>query len=364
VPLCYAFVMVERSRRLKVLCLTVGAMTLGIGLASIYLIPAMTTQEVVPVQLLWKEKYYYGKFFLLTGLFVNSNNWGLVAYLMRIHWLVITMACLAWTAFAIGSSDADRVAGRERKFWLAIAVMSIFMMTPLSKPMWELLAPLQMIQHPWRFNTVLTVATTALVALVPLPWPRPHSAFMRTLVATTGLCLITCILMGAWIAVHTVPINKKALNRGVESLVEIVDSEYRPRWAHSTRNERGESHDRVTIVGGTGSATVLRWEPRNILLEVNTPAGVSVDVGQRYYPGWAAQVAGKSGLLRVSPSGPAGLVRVSVPSGNHEVQLRLTAGFAESTGQTISTVAALITMCLAIWLAHSERYVNRPSLAS
>jgi hypothetical protein len=134
---------------------------------------------------------------------------------------------------------------------------------------------------------------------------------------------------------------------------------------HSKIDNISESQSKVKIGEGTGSVTVLRWKPRDILLEVNTPNGVSLNVSQVYYPGWTAQVIGESGLLPVHPSSPEGLLSISVPSGKHEVLLRLTAGFAESTGQTVSTVAALMTMCLAIWFAHSERRnVNSPSLTS
>src|SRR5262249_3019706 len=103
-----------------------------------------------------------------------------------------------------------------------------------------------------------------------------------------------------------------------------------------------------------------RWKPRNILLAVDTPSGVSLNVWQAYYPGWTAELRGESRLLPVHPSSPEGLLGIAVPSGNYEVLLRLTRGVAETAGQAVSTAAALMTIGLAVWLAYGERSERKP----
>ena len=61
------------------------------------------------------------------------------------------------------------------------------MMLPVSAPVWRLLPVLGQLQHPWRFQTVLTLAIAALSALA---WPLPRN------IAAGGLCAIALLWLG------------------------------------------------------------------------------------------------------------------------------------------------------------------------
>src|SRR5205807_1012200 len=58
---------------------------------------------------------------------------------------------------------------------------------PVSSPVWRLLPVLGQLQHPWRFQTVLTLAIAALTAMA---WPLPRK------VAAAGLCAIALLCLG------------------------------------------------------------------------------------------------------------------------------------------------------------------------
>jgi hypothetical protein len=101
---------------------------------------------------------------------------------------------------------------------------------------------------------------------------------------------------------------------------------------------------RATVTVGQGSLSVQRWKPREIDLQVQAKTDVWLTIDQFYYPGWTARIEDGTRLLSVQPSGSEGLLRVSVPRGNHSVRMTLDAGVEERTGQIVSTISALLTL--------------------
>ena len=49
-------------------------------------------------------------------------------------------------------------------------------------------------------------------------------------------------------------------------------------------NARCHNTQRVTVVEGEGSVSVINWEPRAIILQVDSTSGVLVNVKQFNYP--------------------------------------------------------------------------------
>jgi len=67
VPICYALFLASTGQKVKVLGVTLSAMSLGAGLSAIYWLPAMTTQEFIFIEdQKTGEWWYYGNWFLLT----------------------------------------------------------------------------------------------------------------------------------------------------------------------------------------------------------------------------------------------------------------------------------------------------------
>jgi hypothetical protein len=56
--------------------------------------------------------------------------------------------------------------------------------------------------------------------------------------------------------------------------------------------------------------------------------------------------------LILSPSTPDGLVTLSVPPGNHDVQLRLERSGAELAGEIISLASAAIALTLGLYFGY------------
>jgi len=87
---------------------------------------------------------------------------------------------------------------------------------------------------------------------------------------------------------------------------------------------------------------VLDWKPRRIRIQSETARTAELTVSRFYYPGWTVSVDDRQDRLEVSPSTPDGLLKLTVPRGEHVLVLRLQPVFAERAGQVISAVSAAL----------------------
>lgn len=358
-PLGYACFVSEAGRKLRVSAMTAGAMLLGIGLSSIYLLPAMTTQHFILMENMTKGHFYYGIWFLFSGF-----DWR--TYLSDAFWAVFAIATLMGCAVYLNRSNPNSQLKKQTIFWAVAATTCIFMMTFLSKPIWWAVSILQMVQFPWRFNSVLVVAA-AFLAAGAFSIKKNFPASMVLAAAIGALILINCNLMlKAWRAYLT-PYTQEAVSFRQKWLDQQRDTdEFRPRWASSILPDKldallqrvGRSGDRIIktkIVGGEGSVTVNSWKPREIILEVNSKEGMVVNVSQFYYPGWSAYIDGQANRVEVHPAPPDGLISVSAPPGTHRIELRLERLAPEYAGSWISAVSALTILSLWIYFWTTRR---------
>jgi len=221
------------------------------------------------------------------------------------------------------------------------------MTLPLSKPLWKLVPVLQMVQFPWRFNVVLTVATTALTALAVYSFKRTTTVWYRKK-SSIGVWLLILIILSGFCMVYF-NIERLAFDSKTLQKMSQDAPEYRPKWVSEEIFERylvqelSNNLPQAKITTGQGSLAIEKWQPRKILLETNAQTNVTVTLHQLYYPGWTARLDGKKQLI-MEPSQPEGLLRVEIPKGQHKVNITLDAGIKEHLGQAISTVSALILL--------------------
>src|SRR5712692_10492826 len=145
IPFCYVVLFAPKKQRLKMLVISLGAATLGVGLSAIYLLPAMTTQRFVLLNR------------MTTG-YLSYENWLFFAKFslwkedkITLALLTLDIIGLATCAFLIGRSSLDNKQRRINCLLYGIAITSTLMMTEISKPVWLVLPVIRRLQFPWRF---------------------------------------------------------------------------------------------------------------------------------------------------------------------------------------------------------------------
>lgn len=364
VPPAYAAFTADAGRRLRALSKAAGAMALGVGLAAVYLTPALTTQGNIKIAEMRIGFFHYGNWFL----FASPKLWGGVTG--KLSAMVVTVAGIACGAFALTRMGASE-RGKEGAFWLAAAGLSIFMMTPLSALIWKALPPLQALQFPYRFNTLLTAATAALCALALSALKGVRDFKVAGVLAICSVLAAAWVAATAWAAWSAFPLTNPARYE-TSSVIKELDfgrdaPEYQPAWASAgtiereferfTREPGGENRSAVRVVEGSASVTAARWRPGMISLQTDAAGGAQLVVRQFYYPGWTARaddMPGDESRLDVRPSVPDGLLSLRVPSGRHTVSLRLEPTLPERAGRVLSVIAVLITAILLVYALRSR----------
>jgi hypothetical protein len=395
VVVCYALYCAPQGGRAKALGLTLCALLLGVGLAAVYLLPALALQEYVRVEEMSGGFLYYENWFLVTRL----KPWGATA---GYFWIAFVEAGLCACAYLLVRRGSDERLKREAGFWGAVAAACVLLMLPLSKPVWMIVPALQKIQFPWRFNAVMCVTLAALLALAFSVWREVRPMTGR------GLRIFALLLFAFWLpyaaaqAWRAYPatrphakdigdINRRLGQRrdAPEYLPRAVESIDGSHWELQERTlaalldrvgrTDGEA-SRAIVLGGAGDTTeasevgdadrmsdagaarIEEWGPRRIVLRVSTPREATIQVSQFYYPGWTARAEGVPEELRISASAPDGLIRLFVPAGEHRVVLRLGRLWPERYGLFVSGATLLVLLVLlgyCAWRARSSTGVRR-----
>ena len=380
IPICYAFYMAGPGRRLKVTGWIIGAMTLGAGVSFVYLWPALTTQHFVFLERMSTGYFSYKNWLFFT----NLSLWPVEKFLVLL--VLADLAGIACCTFLITRRSGNTTTARLNAFWYAVASAAMLMMTRLSTPIWLGVPVLQKIQFPWRFNAIVSLATTALLAMAISSFKRRDSRSFKIVTVLALFFVFAWIPGTGWAILQAYPfhiVDQEDVNYKYREIAEQREApEYYPRWNlimaemnwESSVNEdewdgqlnsrfqsllqrTGES--KVAVIEGTGGVNVSSWKPGEIRLQTSTPAGMQIRVSQFYFPNWTAQLNSVPTNINIEPTKPDGLISLSIPSGEHEVLLRLQQGPAERVGEMISLISIALVCFWCLFVAR-RRYQTRP----
>jgi hypothetical protein len=387
IPICYAFFTSDRGRKLKTTGIVLGAMALGTGLSAIYLWPAMTTQHFVFLDRMTTGYFSYKNwlFFSKFSLWRDEK--------LPVLMLMIDLTGIACCAFILTRSNPNKLTRQLNAFWLGVVIVCVLMMTELSAPVWMIITVVQKIQFPWRFNAIISIATTALLALAISSVKQSSSVSIKIIKTIALLLIAVWIPATVWAAWQAYPFHnpdQEEINYKYQEIEQNREvPEYYPRWNRSMAELDWESSiyedywdsqlngkfesllqrvggaegilSKVKVVEGTGQVNVMSWKPGEISLHVETPTGMKLYVSHFYYPNWRAYLVGESSGLNVEPSQPDGLISLSIPGGDHQVLLKLERSRAEAIGGLISLMSIMITLS---YIVAIKRQSNRAYLNS
>ena len=250
-------------------------------------------------------------------------------------------------------------------FGLAL-VLSIFLIIPASKPVWNVVSVLQIVQFPWRF---LGPASLVAALLTGVFWSSLKFQISNFKWAVVALDVVFVVVLMVWTLPWLRPFMCNIEANPSSQFLLWMDrkteggggtGEHLPKWVETPPSESPleadllagrplDRLDRASLPAGT------RTEPHALrsldsTWEVNSAQVFTATFHNYYFPGWTVKVDGAS--IPITPAASTGLIEARLPAGQHVVNLRLEATPVQMLGDVLSVVT---TLALAMLLTMTSR---------
>lgn len=252
---------------------------------------------------------YRDNFVLSTLSPTHVNIWWmniLLFFMVAMFWPIIILVTRAARSRTADAGVQEPVAG-ERTTLALLASLTIFMATPLSRPLWNLVRPLQETQFPWRWFAITSLVCPLLLAFSIPFWARLMNTRKRPLVILAGGTIAISLAFSVGHVIRearwlTPAQFEQTLNgiRGSRSVYQWL-----PVWTGENlpeMNAPAEATDR------TINAT--NWTAEKRTFQVSAGDAREARIKTFFYPLWKATAGGHS--LATHPD-QNGVLMVSLP---------------------------------------------------
>jgi len=311
---------------------------LGVLISSIYLLPALLTQDEIASRFWWMPYFQYDRWFFLDAADEPNIDFG-----NRLFFdLVLTSAVFAlwWLAAYLGRAKNQTPELFQSCSFVALAW---FLMTPVSRPIWEWFPVLQKVQFPWRIAIAIDLAV-AMTAARAFDCSFGKGRRVSSTLTAIALALFAyAVLSGGWTTLRSLDAYQSPqflrerdhrIERGRDA-PEFFPASVKlgPRRAVAAV----ASMDQVEFDRSKGRVRVMRWAPRDIAIDVELSQPAELVVRQFYYPGWRAETT-RNSLLEIEPTATTGLIKIAAPAGRYGLSLELARLPEEKAGALLSAL--------------------------
>lgn len=372
----------DRKRSWRRLSYAAISLVLGLLLSAWFWIPALGETSLVQTGPVTEGYFHYANHFrgfdlVQSAIFFNWDVAGQAAFRMGLVQTLLILAglgVLLWQAWERHSRERRPPAGPSQQesrrgrrlgartrdapttiFILATLALATFMITPLSRFVWDTVPLVPYTQFPWRFLSVQALAgALAAGTLALLPGRRWWALGGAALLLATMLPT----LQAEHIALRDADVTPLRLaqyewftgNIGTTVSAEYLPQTVRPRPYTSAWLNSGE-RNAVQTLSGEAQATLSTRRATSQVWEVHVAAGrAQLELPTLYWPGWQARLDGQP--ISISPAPGSGLISVEVPGGSHSLELHLGRTPMRLVAELLS-LSALLAMIL--WFALRRR---------
>jgi hypothetical protein len=368
----------QASERIKIAMLMGAALLVGVALDAQYLLPATLDRPKAYIEWQTIGPYDYHSQWLIQSqqqlrqmghylrlLLVGRQPGPIPGYVLaRGSNLIITASTLAAVLALFAAAHRREKLARVRRtaaFYVVLAVASVFLMNRISSPVWDLVRFLKFLQFPFRLNVMLVIALAALTGIVaPYLWqPRIRLVTLFLFVIVAGwLPFDIYESRQVYSTGRNVPDWAEAQHQFLRR--QIDEPPMLPKPANLSALSEISAFDQFVAahppktgklepMSGPiqGTASVLSWQPRSVLLQVIAPQDCTLILNHFYYLGWRGRIEGTVTDLPVRAS-PDGLIEVKVPAGTYGLVVDLPPDAAEHAGMIISLLALVLLAALVV----------------
>jgi hypothetical protein len=329
---------------------------LGIGLAAIYLVPALSLQEWISSEVLWSYRAE-------NWLPLSPGRWIERSPHLVMHFVISLLVAALLVSFGLCAlwplMAADKSRRLEAAFWVAVTLTAVALAAGVVPRFWSL--PLVgQVQFPWRLLLIVEFAViTALCLAYTRSWKvhRDSDQVSATVAATLLVAAAAALIPGVWL-LATETVSRIGLGATGEPLRQFEANEYLPRGFGQIGTqgfpELGtELLPAVPKIACVPAAIVCQAEEGRfgaLAIVVESPAPTTVTLRRFAFPGWHVSAGLPSAVTDWR------LVSFVAPAGRTTTSLERVLLPEEKWGAAISGLSVVI---LIVGFASLPRRSNR-----
>lgn len=297
----------------KAFRLALFAMLGGLGLSSFYLLPAIYERQFVQIDYIVNCRvgdYRQNFLFLFHDLTAGLHDFRLMLHAAAILELALFLSLMMvlWGTLR----PPPRVS--QHAFFKMLFLISFFLTTPLSRPLWELIPGFAALQFPWRWITMMELSLCFLIG-------RLFSAEdVRHVVTSSPRNRAVYYSLAAISLVSLLIIVRSNKTYTEEFAGFPVAREYTPTSVSDLDKLLAEKREQVSTLSGVAFPGIREWHAELRVVEVNASTPALLRIAIFYYPGWEAEVDG--GNVPIGIEKQSGVMLIGVPQGVHTLTLR------------------------------------------
>ncbi len=337
-----------------------AALLLAFALAAWFFIPALAEKSLAQLDTVTAGYFHFSNHFLGTagqplaqsGFLFDYDVLNRQAFRLGLA-QAVTIA--AGVAVLLATWQRPSTLQPYRRLFIILSLLiATFMLTPLSRLLWEYLPLLDFTQFPWRFLSVQAfVGALAVGALALLPRREivvPVTAVILIVAGLGGLKTDHLVLTDADVtAERLAQYEWYTGNIGTTVSFEYLPPTVAPRPYTSQWLNGGARWPVKALSGQLTAAELTEQRAVRQTWQVETAVPSTLTFPTLYWPGWAGQVDGQA--VEIRPSDGSGLITLDMPAGSHEVALRLT----RTPVQLAAELVSLTAVFLLLWLLKPAR---------
>jgi hypothetical protein len=202
------------------------------------------------------------------------------------------------------------------KFFLAIAIGSIFFLFSPSSFLWETIPFFKYIRFPSRWLSITNFCVGFLAASIFYKlkfFCKNNNIYYLTI----AFLFLLCFLVDCFYIKNALTFAEKELLPVKEAnwCIEHLPAEVEIDKIHKDRALR----EKIVIMNGTGKAEIVKWKSAERIIKIIANDSLTVRIRTFNFPGWTAHIDGIPAVIKSEDGTKA--ILVDVPKGDHFLKL-------------------------------------------
>lgn len=340
----------------------------GATLAGVYWLPALLENQYsntswFPEQSIWGNLYNNFLFDTQTYLelgWTSIHSANMVIGVGSLFCLGITIVVLVVNT--LDWKKRDSLSRELTLFMVVIAGFSLFMSFSISKPLWAIFPRADVVQFPWRWQTVTTLAVAYLVGDA-VNWlletltskaeegRRPAIALFLLIGLVMGASIVSVVSMRIYRNQLSTELIEQILGRAsleTENFDYVYDNPYLTQWSKDFDYVEVPASDSPSVVSDIPiDLNIIDWQSAYRAFTVDVTQSTMINIRTFWFPGWMIEVNGEDIIPDIHLDD--GTMLVPVDEGESNITMTFVDTPVRQVGNIMTILTGLILIGLSIF---------------